>query len=316
MAIVADTFQTFQAIGNREDLSDEIYKIDPTDTPFLTMAEKRKAKATTVEWQTQALAAVDGANKQIQGDQFSNTAVTPTVRLNNKLQISRKVVQVARTQQKIDAAGRKNEMAYQVALKGQELKRDMENILTSNQASTIGATGTPAALGGLESWLTSNVSRGSGGSNGGFSAGNTTAATDGTQRAFTEDLLKAVILSAYNNGGKPDTLMLGTFNRQVFSTFTGNATKFKDISDKRLQASISVYESDFGKLKVVPNLFQRTRTAFVLQSNMYGVASLRSFETEDVAKIADADRKSIISEYTLMIDNQAAHGVIADLTTS
>lgn len=317
MAIVTDTFQTFQAVGNREDLTDTIYMIDPTDTPLMTMADRLTAKATTHEWQTQALAAAVDTNQQIQGDQFTNKAVTPTVRLNNKLQISSKVVQVTRTQQAVNKAGRKDELAMQISLASAELKRDMESSLTSNTASTIGATGTAAKLGGLPTWLTSNVSRGAGGSNGGFSSGNTTTATSGTQRAFTEDQVKAVMLSAYQNGGKPDTLMTGAFNRTVASGFSGNATKFQDMtSSKKINASASVYASDFGNLKIVPNLFQRSRDAFLIQSDMIGVAYLRPFEIEEVAKIADADRKSIIVEYTLQVNNEKAHGVVADLTTS
>lgn len=317
MAIVTDTYQTFQAIGNREDLIDIIYNIDPTETPLLTMAERLTAKATTHEWQTQALAAASAANQQIQGDQFTNKTVTPTVRLNNKLQISSKVVQVTRTQDAINKAGRKDEMAYQIGLASAELKRDMESSLTANTASTVGATGTAAKVGGLPTWLTSNVSRGAGGSSGGFSAGNTTTATDGTQRAFTEDMVKAVMLSAYQNGGKPDTLMTGAFNRTVASGFSGNATKFQDMTNnKKIMATAAVYASDFGNLKIVPNLFQRSREAFLLQSDMVGIAYLRPFEVEEVAKVADSDRKSIIVEYTMQVNNEKAHGVVADLTTS
>lgn len=315
MTVPSDSFQTFAAIGNREQLLDDIYRIDPTDTPLLTMAKRMKATSKFVEWQTQALAAA-ASNAKVEGDQFVNKTVTPTVRVGGRCQISSKTVQVTGTQQAVQSAGRRDELAYQVALATAELKRDMEFAITQNVASTAGNASTAAKTGGLETWLTTNVSRGSGGSNGGWSSTNTTAPGDGTQRPFTEDLVKAVMLSARTSGGKPDTLMLGAFNRQVSSTFTGNATKFKDITDKRLQASISVYESDFGKLKIVDNLFQRSRTGFLIDSSMVGVAYLRAFENDELAKTTDANQEYVLSEYALVVNNEAAHGVIADLTTS
>lgn len=317
MTVATDTFQSFQAIGNREQLLDDIYRIDPTDTPFLTMAEKMKATAKTVEWQTQLLTAASGSNKKIEGDPFVNTAVVPTVRVGARTQISWKVAEVTRSQQAVNSAGRKSEMAYQMAMRMQELKRDMETSALQNVASSAGNATTASITGGLPTWLTSNVSRGSGGSSGGFTSGDTTVATNGTQRALTESLVKNVMLSCRTNGGKPDTLMLGAFNRQVASAFTGNATKFIDMtSNKKINATVDVYMSDFGPLKIVDNLWQAARDGFLIQSDMVGVAYLRPFQTEDVAKIADSDRKSITVEYAVVVKNQAAHGAIADLTTS
>lgn len=315
MTVTADTLQTFAAVGNREQLLDDIYRIDPTDTPLLSMAKRMTGKAKFVEWQTQALASA-ATNAKVEGDEFVNKAVTATVRVGSRMQISAKTIQVSGTQQAVQSAGRRDELAYQKALATAELKRDMEFALTQNVASTAGNSSTAAKTGGLETWLTTNSSRGSGGSNGGWSSTNTTTATDGTQRAFTESLVKAVMLLCRASGGKPDTMMLGSFNRQVASTFTGNATKFKDITDKKLQASISVYESDFGKLKIIDNLFQRSRTGFLLDTSMLGVAYLRAFEDGDLAKTTDADKQYVLSEYGLVVNNEAAHGVIADLLTS
>lgn len=316
MGVPTNTFQTYASIGNREDLSDTIYNIAPTDTPFMSMCDKTKASAVFHEWQTESLTAVDTSNAQIEGDDSTADAATPTVRIGNRCQISKKVISVSGTQDAISKAGRKSELAHQIALKGKELKRDMEAIVTRNQASVTGSASVARKLGSVESWLTTNDSRGAGGSDGGYSASNTVAATNGTQRAFTETLLKSVLQLCYSSGGDPDIIMLGPVNKQNFSTFTGNATKTKEVDDKKTIAAVDVYVGDFGTLKVVPNRFQNDRTGLVLESDMWAIASLRPFMIEDLAKTGDSNKKQLLTEYTLVCRNEAANGVIADLTTS
>lgn len=317
MTTPTDTYQTYQSIGNAEDVDDLIYNIDPTETPLMSMiAGKGKAAAVYHEWQTQALAAVNASNQHIEGDVYTRVAATPTVRVGNRCQIFKIPFGVSGTQEAIRKYGRKSEIAYQTALKGKELKRDIESRLCSNNASVTGNASTARQLGGLESWFTSNVSRGSGGSNGGFTSSNTVAATDGTQRAFTEALLKSALKSAWDNGGQPDTALMGSFNKQAFSSFAGNATRFKEAEDRKLVASISVYESDFGKIKAVPSRFCRSRTVSLLQSDMVSVDYLRPIKVEPLAKIADSEDFEYVAELTLKVHNQAAHAVVADLTTS
>lgn len=317
MATPTDTYQTYQSIGNAEDVDDLIYNIDPTETPLMSMiAGKGKASSVYHEWQTQALAAVNSSNQHIEGDVYTRVAATPTVRVGNRCQIFKIPFGVSGTQEAIRKYGRKSEIAYQTALKGKELKRDIESRLCSNNASVTGNASTARQLGGLESWLTSNVSRGSGGSNGGFSGGNTAAATDGTQRTFTEALMKAALKSAWDNGGQPDTALMGSFCKQSFSAFAGNATRFKEAEDRKLVASISVYESDFGKIKAVPSRFCRSRTVSLLQSDMVSVDYLRPIKVEPLAKIADSEDFEYVAELTLKVHNQAAHAVVADLLTA
>ena len=165
MTLPTSTFATYQAVGNREDLSDMIYRIDPTDTPFMSGAEKEKATAVNHEWQTQALAAASSANAQLEGDDPTNNVTTPTVRLGNICQISYKVAQVSGTQQAVDHAGRDNELAYQEMLKGLELKRDIETILVgTNQAKVTGNTTTARTTASILSWIASNTSKGTAGS--------------------------------------------------------------------------------------------------------------------------------------------------------
>lgn len=313
MAQPTNTFSSYDAVGNREDLSDVIHNISPFDTPFMSLARKGKADAAYTEWQTDSLAAVDLNNAVIEGDDASNDAIAPTVRLGNYCQTSDKVAQVTTIQDRVNKAGRKEELAYQVAKRSKELKRDMEAIITGNQAAAAGSDAAARKLRSLESFLASNVSRGATGANGSAS----TAATDGTQRALAESMVKTVMQSAYTNGGQPSVLMVGPFNRiKATEVLTGGATKFYQVEDKKLVATISVYETDFGPLKIVPNRFQRDRTAFLLDPDYIEVGYLEPFQMQDLARTGLTRRKQIWATYTLKVLNEAAHGVIADLLTA
>jgi hypothetical protein len=316
MAIVTNTFQTYQAIGRREDLSNTIYNISPSDTPFMSMIGRSKATNTLCEWQTDSLDSV-AANAQIEGDEYAYNAVTPTVRLGNYTQISTKTVIVSGTQQSSNNAGRDSEMAYQLAKSSKALKRDMETALTGKVARAVGATGTARKLGGYETWIKTNKSRGGGSPAGADPASYGAAPTDAaTKRAFTETLLKSVIQSCYSNGGDPSVLMVGPFNKGVVSGFTGRSSARQMIDSKKIQAAADLYSSDFGDFKVIPNRFCREQTGYVIDPEYWSVAYLRDFKQEEVAKTGDAIKRALLVEYTLVAKNDGASGVVADLTTS
>ena len=317
MAIVANTFQTYGAIGNREDLSDIIYNISPTDTPFMSSIGKEKAAGTLHEWQTDALAAA-AANAQVEGDEITFNAVTPTVRINNQTQISRKSVIVSGTQDTVNSAGRNNELAYQISKSSKELKRDMEVVLTANQSAAVGGAAAARTSSGLTSWIQANTSVGTNGANGAVGGVDTPGVlrTEGTQRAFTEAQLKDVVKQCWDSGGDPSMIMLGSFNKQKLSGFTGGSTKMSQATDKTLVAAIDIYESDFGSMTVVPNRFSRNRDCFVIQPDMWAVAYLRDFQMLDLAKTGDAQKKAMLAEYTLVSKNEAASGAVFDLTAA
>ena len=315
MAQVTNTYSTYDAVGEREDLSDIIYSISPTDTPFMSGIAKSNANAIFHEWQTDALAAAASDNYQIEGDEISFAAPSATTRLGNRTQISRKSVIVSGTLDSVSKAGRNNELAYQISKASKELKRDMETSLTANQAPVTGDDSTPRRLAGLESWIKTNTSKG-GGSGADPSTSGTNARTDGTQRAFTEAQLKDVIKQCWDEGGDPSMIMLGSFNKQKLSGFTGGSTKMTSAEDKRLVNAVDIYESDFGAMTVVPNRFSRSRDCFVLQPDMWAVAFLRDFQLMDLAKTGDAQKKAMIAEYTLVSKNEKASGAVFDLTTS
>ena len=313
MAQPTNTFDTYDSIGEREDLSDVIYNISPTDTPFLSSAAKTQATAVLHEWQTDSLAAAVTNNQVIEGDDATAEAISATTRLSNSCQIMDKVIAITGTQEAVDKAGRASEIAYQIAKKAKELKRDLEASLTSNNAEVTGSATAARVAGGLRSWVATNDVMGTSGTSGG--AGNT-AATNGTQRAFTESLLKTVIKSVWNAGGNPTMIMVGPFNKQKLSGFTGNSTRFDAGADATLYTSVDVYASDFGQLQVVPNRFSRDRDAWVLDMDFWGVAFLRDFTMHDLAKTGDAEKRQLLLEATLESRNEAASGHVADITTS
>ena len=225
-----------------------------------------------------------------------------------------KTVVITGTQEAVDKAGRASEIAYQIAKRAKKLKRDMEAQLTTNNAEVAGNATTAREMGSLGAWVITNDNKASDGTTG-SGLGNT-ARTDGTQRAFTEAQLKDVIKSVWNAGGDPSMIMCGPFNKQKLSGFTGNSTRFDAGADATLYTSVDVYASDFGQLQVVPNRFSRDRDAYVLDMEYWGVAFLRDFSMHELSKTGDSEKRQLLVEATLESRNEAASGLVADLTTS
>lgn len=312
MAKVTNALTTYGVVGNREDLSNIIYNIDPTDTPVMSAIGRRKAKSRTIEWQTEALPAVNLSNKQIEGDTLSRAASTVTVRPTNTCQISWRDATVTGSQEASDAAGKTSEMARQMAIASKALKRDMESILCQNQQQIVGDDAGPVARGtrALEHWIQTNVSTGAG-----YAFTTATAAlTDGTQRAFTETLLNAALQLAYTNGGEPTLILVGPAQKRVVSSFAGRTGTQVPVALGRIQAATTMYASDFGDLKIVPTRFNRNRTALLLDPEFAKLAFFRNFKQEQIGKIGDADTKMILAEWGAEVGNEKAHGKVADLT--
>ena len=313
------TYQTYTAIGQREDLSDVIYNISPTDTPFMSSIGKTKATAVYHEWQTDSLAAASLSNAAVEGADATSATMAPTSRAGNRTQIFQKTVQIAGTLGAVDKAGRKSEKAYQLAKASSEIKRDMELTLLSNQVAAAGNSSTARKLGGLQAWLATNGDFGTSGVAG--SAG-TTARVDGTDRTFTEDILKVVVKEVYAAGGNPKVLMVNPAHKQVVSAFAGIAAqRYMAPSNEAttIIGAADVYLSDFGTMSVVPNRFMNAtnacdETAFVLDPEMLAVAYLRPFATNELAKTGDSEKTQLIAEATLEVKNEAACGIIADLS--
>lgn len=305
MAAPTNTYLTTSDVSRREDLSDIVQRISPTATPVLSRSATAKATNTLHEWTVQELAAA-AANRQVEGDDATASAVTPVARLNNRTQISTKTVIVSGSEQSANTAGIKNMMSYQLAQKSAELKRDMELDLC---ASDVLGTA-PRQSRGLRGWLVDNVNR-----NGGTLASYTgnTGYTPGTLRPFTESQVKDVLQQQYAAGGEPDAIMLPPALKQTFSGFTGNSTRMDKGEDAKVYASTDFYVSDFGTIEAVPNRFMPTRDVYLIQSDKLAIAYYRPFMTKDLAATGDAEKKEIIVEWTLETRAPKAHGVIYDV---
>lgn len=311
------TYTAHTAIGQREDLTDIIYNISPTETPFMSSIGKTKATAVYHEWQTDSLAAATVANAAIEGADATSATLSPTVRLGNYTQIIQKTVQVSGTLDTVNKAGRKSEKAYQLAKASAELKRDLETILLANQGRSAGSSTIARKLGSILSWIKTNSDVGSGGSDPATIGVSTR--TDGTQRTFTEALLKTVVSEVYVSGGSPKILMVGAAGKQKVSSFAGIAAQrymAPGNTPTTIIGAADVYMSDFGTMSVVPNRFMRTRDALVLDPEYAALAYLRPFQTNDLAKVGDSENTQLLAEVTLEVKNEAAHGIIADLDMS
>ncbi len=315
MAQPTNTFDTYDAVGIREDLQDVIYSISPTETPFMSAAAREQVKNTFHEWQTDSLASAATNNAVIEGDEATLDASTATVRIGNYTQIMDKTVVITGTQEAVDKAGRASELAYQIAKKSKELKRDIESTLLTNQVRAAGNATTARTFASMGAWIATNDSLGASGTSP-TAADGSDARNDGTQRALTESMLKEVIKGTWNSGGNPSVIMVGPFNKQKISGFTGGSTRFDASEDKTLYTSIDVYSSDFGDLEVVPNRFSRDRDALVLDMDYWSVGFLRDFTMHELSKTGDSEKRQLLAELTLISRNEGASGGVFDLTTS
>ena len=315
MAIVTNTFTTYSAKGIREDLSNVITNISPEETPFMSNIGRENVTNTLYEWQTDALAAA-AANAQLEGDDVTFDAVTATVRLQNYAQISRKTIVLSNTEEVVNKAGRRSEVAYQIAKRSAELKRDQEFAMLNNAGTTSGST--TASLG---AFIKTNVDYDTtNGVNPSYTTLPQLGRTDGTVRTFTETILKNVIQKVWAQGGTPKILMTGPVNKQRVSGFAGIASSRFNVEGGARPATIigaaDIYVSDFGNVNVVPNRFQRERDAWVLDPDYAKMVVLRPYQQVELAKTGDAEKRLLIVEWGLKVLAENAHGLAADLVTS
>lgn len=322
MAVSANTNETYDVSTIREDLQEAMISLSPTETPFMTAVGRKKADNTFFEWAEVDLASPSTSNRVIEGESApGNDAPTNARRLGNYTQISDKVVEVSDTANQVNGAGDAQTTAKQVAYKLKELKRDMETMLLDNVAGAAGASGTARASAGLGAFLTTNADRGATGADGtlsGTTAGYPdAAATDGTLRALTEVMLQGVIATAWDNGAEPSMVLCGSAVKQkISSTFTGNATAYREDKSKRVTAAVDIYVSDFGELQIVPSRHVRSRDVFVLDPSYARIAYLQDTKQKPLARTGHAERRLISVEYGLQVDSEKAHGVIADIDAS
>jgi hypothetical protein len=329
MPQVTNTYETYDARGIREELSNIIHKTDPEETPFMSLIGTSSISSVHPEWQTDALKAIDLSNNQPEGNQWSYDAITATARVGNYAQISDVKFTISGTLDEIKKAGRGSEVAYQTVKKGIELKIDMEGILLSNQASLAGSgdAATNRKTGGLPTWSESNNDIA--GTDGGFDSttGLTVAFTTGAQRAFSKAILDSVILQTYNSGGNVgrSTFMCSPYVKQVFSSIMDEAnvalprSAYSDSGKNTIVASAELYKSDFGTIPVVPNRQMKragatvARYGHLIDPEMLSVGMFRDIRVEKPAKTGDAENRVALCEYALIVKNEAHLGMAGDL---
>lgn len=299
--------------------------ISPEDTPFMSSVGRDNVSNTYFEWNTDALAAASTSNAVIEGDEATLDAVAATNRVGNYTQISRKVIGVSGTLEAVDKAGMKSYLAYNLAKASSELKRDMEATLLYNQAAAVGSSSVARKTAGLPAWLRTNVNKASNGGNPTMSSTNdgypNAGRTDGTQRTFTETMLKDVIQKVWSEGGDPKVALMGPHNKTVASGFLGISQHRINQTNGQVKAATilgaaDVYLSDFGRVTFVADRFSRERDVFILDPEYASVSYLRNFKTEALSKTGDSERRMLLVEYGLRVKAEKAHGIIADLTTS
>lgn len=314
MTKVTSALATYDVTTNREDLSDAVYRISPVDTPFMTAIPRTKATAVLHEWSLDTIEATNTTNARLEGDALTRATAASPSRLNNYCQISSRDATVTGTQRATNPAGIDDMLAYQMSKKSLALRKDMEYILLGNQGQVAGTTTAARKLRSLNTWISGNGSRGAAGVD---STAATAASTDETAaglRAFTETLLKDAILDAYTDGGEPTIVLVSPINKQLASGFTGRSTQQQIVEEKKILGAASIYASDFGDLKIVPNRTQRGRDVWVIDPTKVAVSFLRAFEPQELGRVGDAVTRDIISEYTLEVRAPDAHALIGDTT--
>lgn len=318
MAQPTNTFDSYDAVGIREDLSDIITNISPEETPFYTKSRKTTAKNTLVEWQTDSLRA-SAANAHIEGDDTTASAATATSRLNNRTQIFKNAVIVPDTDEGLDKAGRAQEIAYQTLKIAAEQKLDIEKAMFDNNAKVAGSSSAARELAGAPVWLTSNTDFGA--NEGADATGDgTDARTDETTTllAFSQARFDGVMQSIWENGGNPDTVYLSAFQMNVALGFTGNNNQRSAVQagDERVIKSLAVYVTPWGTIEFMPSRENRSRDVFIMQDDMWEVATLRPTKNIELAKTGDSTKRQVVTELTLCAKNEAANGGVFDNTTS
>lgn len=315
MAQPSNTHSTYDHVGRREDLSDIIYDVTPTETPFLSAIPKGKATSTKHEWLTRSLAAASGSNAVIEGDDATTDAANANVRLFNYTQISDKVARTSGTQEAVNNAGMASTMAREMADKMKELKRDVETTLLQDVAYVAGNDTLARKMAGLSCYVKTNIDKASDGT---AATGNgSDAYTEGTARALLESHVEAALATGWSNGANPSLGICNAFQKRKFASFSGSSTKMSNGDSRKVTNNVEVYIDPLGtEIRLVPCRQAPTNTVFFVDPEFLEFTTLRDFHKMDLAKTGDSERKQIIVEYTMEVRNEKAHCAVMDLTTS
>ncbi len=334
MAQATGTFSTYDSNRLREEFRDAIYMISPEETPAWSLFPHENVDSKHPEWSTDTLKTPVTTNQVVEGEEYTYTQFNPTTRVGNYTEIALATYQITRTDEIVSKAGPKSELGRQRRKVGLELKQDMELAILANKASVAGTDSVIRQSGGFAAWIKTNDQRGGSGTDGGYSTGIVAAAGNGTQRAFTKALLDAAILATYTSGGSPSVLMVSPYVKTVFSTLMNDTTaglrtavvqtNIRGREQATLYAAADTYASDFGIIDIMPNRqlarggILLTRNAYLIDLSKVSVGILDDVFEDKPAKTGDNEKRALLCEYTLIMKNEAAHSVIADIfgTTS
>jgi hypothetical protein len=316
MAQISQAFSTYGAQGNREDLSNAIYNIDPFDTPVLSAARRRNVKSRQFDWQTENLPTVDLNNAQIEGFELTRTASQPTIRLSNVTQISKRDATVTGSQEASDAAGKGSEMAHQMALKSKVLKSDIEGIACSRQERNDGDDATARKTEAIAHFIARGRDRNNVQGNAvvGYKVGLPTTSTGAfaavaalDQIALTETLLGDAMQQAYANGASPSLWVTPPAIKRTVSTFEGRSSTQVMVGRSEVVATVDLIATDFGRVKVVPSRWLAADLSLLIDPAFVAIGFFRNFRRIPLAKIGDADTNMILAEWGVEMRNPMAH---------
>ena len=325
MAKITNAFTTYSAVGNREDLSNAIYNIDPFDTPVMSAIRRRNVKNRIFDWQTENLPAVNLANAQFEGFSLAPSLAQPTIRANNVTQISERDATVSGSQEEADAAGKGSEMAHQMAIGSKVLKSDMESIMCSRQQRVDGSDTIARTTESICHWIARapaprmGAAAGAGGAVAGVITGLPTTAgsavgdspfnavAGGSQVQITEAMLGAAMQQAYTNGASPTLWIVPPGPKRTISTFTGRSTTQVLVGKTEVVSTIDVIATDFGRIKVAPSRWLPTDVGLLIDPDYLAVAFFRAFRQYMIARTGDAEVRMIVVEWGVEVRNAVAN---------
>jgi Family of unknown function (DUF5309) len=308
------TYQTYEVVGIKEDISDIITNLTPTKTPFQSAIGNEKVTQTLFEWQEDSLRAV-AANAKLEGADATFITVNPTVLRTNRTQILTEAVQVSETTDVVSKYGRAKEMAYQMAKSSAQLKRDFENALVGTaQAAVVGADATARQFAGVQLQIAN-------GTNDALNNITYTGGTIATPVHLSEAFLLTALQNAYNAGAEPNRIQVTPSNSVIVAAFAAAAGRYRTFqngtaADKTIVNVVNLYVSPFGEQKIEINRFLMAFNTLIYDPAMWVKATLRPWSRTPLAKTGDSNKQMIVGEFSLKHKNYQASAMVVEAVSN
>jgi hypothetical protein len=305
-------FTQYDVVGLKEDVSDVISNITPTDTPFQSMVGNDKTTQKTFQWQEDTLRAV-ATNAQPEGFTAEDVAITPTTLRSNVCQIFAEAIKISGSLDASERYGRAKESAYQIAKTMAQVKRDLEHAYVGTaQASVTGSNGVARVMAGFQAQLYN-------GGSGSLDADDFVLYTGGTSTIPTETNLLDVLQQLYTYGGNPKVVMVTPANSRTVADFAKASGRYRTIEssstgrDQRAIINVvDLYVSPFGEQRVVLNRFLKAKNTLVFDPSMWKKVNYRGWFRETLAKTGDNTTMMVVGEFSLKHRNKQASAAIVE----